>query len=460
VPVDGTLLEGNTLVDESLITGESVPVARRAGETLPGGAINLGAPCTLRVTADVRGSRLAGMVGLIERAQAERPPQALAADRAAGKFVLSIVVLAAVVAIGWLLVEPSRAFEAVLAVLVVTCPCALSLATPVALAAATTRLARRGVLVTRANALEGLAGVDTVVLDKTGTLTSARMQLGEQRTLPGHDRERCLALAASLEQHSAHPVASAFTAASMQRLPFGDVREQGGEGLEGTLDGERWRIGRHAFVAALLPEATAGAPADADESVWLGSTRGLAASFLLEDTLRADAASGVAGLRALGLEVRIASGDRASTVARMAQTLGIADARGRMTPDDKLALIRELQSQGHRVLMVGDGINDGPVLAAANVSAAMGGGAAIAHAAADLLLMNESLGSVAAAVGTGRGTERLVRANLRWALLYNVCAVPLAALGFVPPWLAAVGMSGSSLYVVWRARRFVEHSGP
>jgi len=404
------------------------------------------------------------MVGLIERAQAERPPQAMAADRAAGRFVLWIVVLAALVAAGWLLVKPARAFEAVLAVLVVTCPCALSLATPVALAAATTRLARRGVLVTRAHALEALAGIDTVVLDKTGTLTSARMQLAVVRTGPGHERERNLALAASLEQHSVHPLAAAFTAATAQRLPFTDVREQSGEGLEGTLDGERWRIGRLGFVAALGPDARAPgdapAEADADDYIWLGSAAGLAASFLLDDTLREDAAAGVAALRALGLELQIASGDRTATVARMAQSLGIADARGRMGPDDKLALIRTLQAQGRRVLMVGDGINDGPVLAAANVSAAMGGGAAIAHAAADLLLMNESLGSVAAAVDTGRGTARLVRANLRWALLYNLCAVPLAALGFVPPWLAAVGMSGSSLYVVWRARRFVEHSGP
>jgi len=466
VPVDGTLVEGSTLVDESLITGESVAVARHAGDALPGGAINLGAPFTLRAARDVRGSTLASMVGLIERAQAERPPQALAADRAAGHFVLWIVLLAVVVAVGWLLVDPSRAFEAVLAVLVVTCPCALSLATPVALAAATTRLAKRGVLVTRAHALEALAGIDTVVLDKTGTLTSSRMQLAVVRLEPGQERERVLALAASLEQHSAHPLAAAFTAASVHRLPFSDVRELSGEGLEGTLDGLRWRIGRHHFVAALAPaaaapgDAEAEAETEADEYTWLGSPAGLAAGFLIDDTLREDAAASVAELRALGLQLQIASGDRAATVARMAQSLGIADARGRMGPDDKLALIRSLQAQGRRVLMVGDGINDGPVLAAANVSAAMGGGAAIAHAAADLLLMNESLRSVAAAISTGRGTAQLVRANLRWALLYNILAVPLAALGFVPPWLAAIGMSCSSLYVVWRARRFVEHSGP
>jgi P-type Cu2+ transporter len=457
VPVDAVLAEGSTLVDESLITGESVPVTRTAGHVLPGGALNLGGPCQLVATRDVRSSTLASMVGLIERAQAERPPQALAADRYASQFVLWIVLLSLVVAGAWLWINPARAFEAVLAVLVVTCPCALSLATPVALAAATTRLARRGVLVTRAHALEGLAGVDTVVLDKTGTLTSARMQLGDTRLHGGLDQARCLALAASLEQHSTHPLASAFTEATTARLTFGSVREFTGQGLEGACEGTIWRIGQHAFVAALAAPATAAATAVAaadDDHLWLGSAAGMAADFELIDTLRPDALAGVAKLRALGLEVRIASGDRTATVQRVATALGIGDARGRMTPDGKQALIRELQAGGRKVLMVGDGINDGPVLAAANVSAAMGGGAAIAHAAADLLLMNESLGSVAAAVDTGRGTARLVRANLRWALGYNLCAVPLAAVGLVPPWLAAVGMSCSSLYVVWRARRF------
>jgi Cu2+-exporting ATPase len=379
----------------------------------------------------------------------------MAADRFASQFVLWIVLLSVVVAGAWLWINPARAFEAVLAVLVVTCPCALSLATPVALAAATTRLARRGVLVTRAHALEGLAGVDTVVLDKTGTLTSSRMQLGDTRLHGNLDAARCLALAASLEQHSAHPLASAFTEATPARLAFGSVREVTGQGLEGEFEGTTWRIGQRAFVAALAPGAAGPVAAGDDDRLWLGSAAGPVAEFGLIDTLRPDALAGVEQLRSLGLEVRIASGDRAATVARIAGALGIADARGRMTPDDKQALILQLQASGRKVLMVGDGINDGPVLAAANVSAAMGGGAAIAHAAADLLLMNESLGSVAAAVDTGRGTARLVRANLRWALAYNLCAVPLAAVGLVPPWLAAVGMSCSSLYVVWRAQRFV-----
>jgi len=450
VPVDGVLAEGYTLADESLITGESLPVTRGAGATLPGGAINLGAACTLIARHSARDSTLASMVALIERAQAERPPQALAADRAAGRFVLWIVVLSALVTGAWLLINPARAFEATLAVLVVTCPCALSLATPVALAAATTRLARQGVLITRASALERLAAIDTVVLDKTGTLTDLRMQLGASEYFGAEAPPRLLAIAASLEQHSTHPLATAFTAATGTRVALDQVQEMSGLGLEGRLDGERWRIGRQGYVA----ELAAGAVIGDDERIWLGSSAGFAAAFELVDSLRPEAAAAVQRLRSLGLDLMIASGDRRATVQRVGAALNIAPAQGRMDPQAKLALIRSLQQQGRKVLMIGDGINDGPVLSAADVAGAMGGGAAIAHAAADMLLMNESLATVGTAVDTARGTARLVAANLRWALLYNLCAVPLAALGLVPPWLAALGMSASSLYVVWRAHRF------
>ena len=454
IPVDCVLESGTALVDESLLTGEAVPVTRSAGMTLPGGAINLGAACTVRASRDAHSSTLASMAALIERAQAERPPQALAADRAAGQFVFWIVSLAVLVAGFWLWVNPSKAFEATLAVLVVTCPCALSLATPVAVAAATSRLARRGILVTRANALERLAAIDTVVLDKTGTLTSARMQLGEIRCLGSTPEGDCLSVAASLEQQSVHPLASAFINATTAHRPVEALRETAGQGVEGLIDGVCWRVGRHAYVTALLDSVPASVP-DADDFVWLGTARELSAAFALVDILRPEAVAAVQALRTLGLGVAIASGDRRSTVQRIAAELGIAQAAGRMNPEAKLALIRSEQAAGHRVLMVGDGINDGPVLAAANVSCAMGGGAALAHAAADLLLMNESLSAVAAAVDTARRAAGLVRANLRWALGYNLCAVPLAAAGLVPPWLAALGMSASSLFVVLRARRFV-----
>ena len=462
IPVDCVLEGAATLLDESLLSGEAAPVTRATGATLPGGAINLGAACTVRASRDANHSTLASMAGLIERAQSERPPQALAADRVASHFVLWIVLLSVLVAAFWLWFDPTRAFPATLAVLVVTCPCALSLATPVAIAAATTRLARRGVLTTRANALERLAVVDTVVLDKTGTLTTAQMRMNTVRCLGRMPRERCLAIAASLEQYSAHPLAAAFTTATGARLPVSALLETPGQGLEGRIEDTTWRIGRRDYVAALcgMVATTQPGAGDADDSVWLGSASGFSAAFELTDTLRADAHQAVAALCGLGLSVVVASGDRHSTVRLIATELGIERATGRMDPQAKLELIRNLQRDGHRVLMVGDGINDGPVLAAAHVSCAMGAGAALAHAAADLLLMNESLGAVAAAIDTARGAAALVRANLRWALGYNLVAVPLAAAGLVSPWLAALGMSASSLFVVARAGSFARRERP
>ncbi|MDE2220642.1 MAG: HAD-IC family P-type ATPase, partial [Gammaproteobacteria bacterium] len=304
------------------------------------------------------------------------------------------------------------------------------------------------------------------VLDKTGTLTNARMQLADVRCVGALPRSAALALAASLEQRSAHPLAAAFIGATTDRVAITDLREHAGHGIEGIVDGATWRIGKSDWVAQLrartdpaaarpaAPAALTNADPDADDCIWLGSAAGHAAAFSVADTLRPDARAAVARLRSLGLEVRIASGDRRATIARVAAELGIAAAEGRMDPQAKLGLIRRLQAQGRHVLMVGDGINDGPVLAAAHASCAMGGGAALAHAAADLLLMNESLVGLAGAVQTARGATGLVRANLRWALGYNLCAVPLAAAGLVSPWLAALGMSASSLYVVERARRF------
>ena len=453
VPVDATLAEGTTLTDESLISGESMAVTRGAGSGVPGGALNLGAPCILIASQDLRGSTLTQMVALIERAQSERAPATQAADRAAKNFVLWIMLLSVAVALAWLYVDPQRAFAATLSVLVVTCPCALSLATPVALAAATLRLARRGIVVTHADALDRLSAVDTVVLDKTGTLTGPGVQLGQTHCHGSYGRTQCLSIAASLEQHSLHPLASAFTGATTRRQAVSEIQETAGYGLQGVVEGVLWRLGRRDFVAQLAAPGTLSTPG-LDELTWLGSQAGFAASFELEDTLRSDAASALEELRSLGLELRIASGDRRGTVENMARSLGVAHAEGRMTPAAKQRLVSGLQQQGRAVLMIGDGINDGPVLAAAHVSAAMGGGAAIAHAAVDLLLMNESLGSVAVAVRTARAAQRLVRANLRWAMAYNLLAVPLAALGLVPPWLAALGMSASSMFVVWRARRF------
>ena len=439
-------------LDESLITGESAAVARAHGEPIRSGSVNLGAPLFLAATAAVADSTLASMVRLLERAQATRPRMALAADRIASWFVSAILLLAAVTFIAWWPIDPARAFAALLAVLVVTCPCALSLATPVAIAAATSRLTRLGVLVTRADAIERLAHADTVVYDKTGTLTAGAATITEVKLLSDLPRARVLAIAATLEKQSAHPLAAAFREyeSDLQALA---VREIDGAGIEGTVDGVHWRLGRRDF-ATDFPDASVN-----DAGLFLGSGSGLAARILVGTPLRPEAREAIDALRGLGLRVMIASGDSREAVAQVAGALAIDDAHARLDPAAKIALVRELEARGGRVFVIGDGINDGPVLASAHVSCAMGQGSAIAQAASDLLLIHENLAVLPQAISSARAALRVVRQNLGWALFYNLAAVPLAALGLVPPWLAALGMSLSSLGVVLNARRLARTGG-
>jgi len=433
-------------LDESLITGESAAVVRGKGERIRGGTVNLGAPLTLVAAASVADSTLASMVKLLERAQATRPQIARAADRAASWFVAVILLLAAVTALGWWRVDPAQAFAAVLAVLVVTCPCALSLATPVVLAAATTRLARLGLLVTRADAIERLAWIDTVIFDKTGTLTGSAAGLLDVKLLGEMPRERAQSIAAALERGSTHPLAEAFRRFDTPALQVAATREIDGAGIEGMIDGVRWRLGRRSFVEERADDAR-------DTQLYLGSERGLVAAFEVGVPLRGDARQTLDALRAMNLEIVIASGDGESAVSSAARALDIPRAHARLSPDDKIRLVEELRAGGHRVFVIGDGINDGPVLASADVSCAMGQGSAIAQSASDLLLVHDGLAMLPRAVSTAREALRVMRQNLTWALVYNIAAVPLAALGLVPPWLAALGMSLSSLGVVLNARR-------
>jgi len=446
--------ESQASLDESLLTGESAAVRRGRGERIRGGAVNLGAPLTLRAIARVEDSTLASMVRLLERAQATRPQIARAADRAASWFVAVILLLAVVTALAWWRVDPLRAFGAVLAVLVVTCPCALSLATPAVLAAATTRLARLGLLVTRADAIERLARVDTVIFDKTGTLTGSSTGVLDVKLLGPMAREQVLAIAAGLERGSSHPLAEAFRTFESPSLRVDSIREVEGRGVEGSIDGMKWRLGRRDFVAELVDvEFRQVSHVGSGSQLYLGNTQSLVAAIEVGIPLRAEARESLDELRRLGLDIVIASGDSAEAVAATARTLDIRCAHSRLAPDDKIRLVQELRAEGHRVFVVGDGINDGPVLATADVSCAMGQGSAIAQSASDLLLVHDGLAILPRAISTAREALRVMRQNLAWALAYNFSAVPLAALGLVPPWLAALGMSLSSLGVVLNARR-------
>ncbi|MGB5103232.1 MAG: heavy metal translocating P-type ATPase, partial [Steroidobacteraceae bacterium] len=453
---DGTVVEGDGRVDESMLTGESAAIAKAPGARVHQGTQNLAAPLRVKVEAVAGNTVLSGIVALLERAQAERPRLAKAADRAAAWFLGRILFGAALVFAVWWFVDPSRAFGATLAVLVVTCPCALSLATPAALAAATAALARRGVLVAHTDAIESLARATYVLWDKTGTLTKGLVRVEEVRPLGHLAPAECLALAASLERMSEHPIAQAFLASGDAQGIATETRVVAGEGVEGRVAEELLRIGTRGFVNAIVAgDATTTTPDDASGESWvyLGSRRGLLAAFRLTDPVRAEAARCVATLAAFGLASEIVSGDEAAAVARIAARCGIERHAARLSPESKLSRLKTLQAAGEVVIAVGDGINDAPLLRGADVAIAMGRGSALAQTSADLILVRDSLEDLPATVELARRTQRVVRQNLTWSIVYNLAALPLAALGFVPPWLAAIGMSLSSVVVVLNAMR-------
>lgn len=445
VPADGVLLEGEAHFEESLLTGESAAVTRHAGDPVFAGTACREHAAKIRVTGVGTGTRLAELARLVESAQAHRPALALGTERIAGWFVAGLLLAAVVVYAWWRVHEPARAFEVVLALLVISCPCALSLAVPAALAAAHGALARIGVLSVRPDALQRLAQATDVVFDKTGTLGDGKPHLQGVDACIAVDADAALRIAAALERDSNHPLAAAFALVPDAPVASG-VRAVAGRGVEGTVEGVLWRIGT-------APFATGG---DDDGAVWLGNDAGARARFTFAERERADAAQALQQLREQGLALHLASGDAAAPVARFASAMGIADPHARQSPEDKLALVRAMQDEGRVVAMVGDGLNDAPVLAGADVSLAIGDGAALAQRSADLVLSGMSLANVPAAIGIARRTRRIVRQNLAWAIGYNLLALPLAAAGMVTPWLAALGMALSSLAVTANALRLAK----
>lgn len=457
VPADGRILEGTTRMDESLLTGEFQPRRRESGDPVLAGSLNRGSPIRVAIERTGQDTLLSGVARLLDRAQASRPRIARSADRVARWFVTAILVTAAVVFTVWWQIAPERAFEITLAVLVVTCPCALSLATPTALSAAIGALSRQGLLVARSDALEPLADVDVLLVDKTGTLTRGRPEIRGVEPSPGWTVRDAITLAARLEAASGHPLAAAFPVADVAAAEA--VETVPGAGVAGDIDGIRHRIGRPDWVAELAPAPLGATPdaspgeADTETRIALANSDGPIAGFRIGDALRPQVAETVAALRDEGIRLEIVSGDGPRAVEAVARSSGITDWRAGLDPADKLARLETLRAAGHRVAMLGDGVNDAPVLAGADVSMAMGSGTTLAQTSADLILLGRSLEPIASGHCLARKTRRVIRQNLAWAAAYNSLAMPAAALGWVQPWMAAIGMSLSSLVVVLNAGR-------
>ena len=480
-PADGVLEEGHTSADEALLTGESAPVNKAPGAAVVAGSTNLGAPVLMRVQRVGGDTRLQAIVSMMKSASAQRPASALLADRWAAPFLWTVLLLAAGAAAVWSVIDPSRAVWVAVSVLIVTCPCALSLAAPATLVAAARGLARRGVLLQRLDALERLARVQQVFLDKTGTLTQDSLQLrGLQLTAQGQGVFKCndaaLAHAASLAAWSSHPIARALVSAwpdtSASGAAWHAVEEVAGHGLKALdVDGREWRLGAAGWSARLprndaadAPEASEASDAPeaseaseaypaSDSQLQLSRDGRLLANFQLEETLRPGTLEALHALREQGLQLTLLTGDSPARAQALAQRLLLTDWHARATPEDKLSAITEAQHAGRTVAMVGDGINDAPVLARADVSLAMGQGALVSRGQADAVITSNDLGDLVRARHTAVRAIRIVRQNMLWAAAYNATSIPLALLGWLPPWAAGLGMATSSLLVIGNALR-------
>jgi P-type Cu+ transporter len=466
IAADGEVLFGQTAVDRSMMTGESVPAEAAEGDGVVGGTIVLTGRLVVRAVRVGADTQLAHLIRLVEQAQAEKAAIQRLADRICGVFVPLVLTFSVLTLAGWLLAgsPAGHAFSAGLAVLIIACPCALGLATPAALVAASGRGAQLGIFIKRYQALEFSQSVDTVVLDKTGTVTTGRMSLTGVHTLAGTGRADLFRYAGAVEQASEHAVAAAITsAATAETGPLPQAERFSalpGLGAGGIVGGLEVVIGR----AALFTERGIEVPPDlarvcqAWEQAghttvligWDGIVRGAVA---VADTVKPSAAAAVAELRGLGLHPILLTGDNEATARAVAAAIGIDEVIAGTLPSGKADVIAGLQAQGRSVAMVGDGVNDAPALAAASLGLALGSGTDVAMSAADLILLRDDLGVVADAVRLARGTFRTIRRNLAWAFGYNLAALPLAALGFLNPIVASAAMTLSSVFVVWNSLR-------
>ncbi|MGO1508447.1 MAG: heavy metal translocating P-type ATPase [Microbacterium sp.] len=462
IATDGVVVSGHSAVDASMLTGESVPVEVDTGDAVTGATVNASGRLIVRATRVGSDTQLAQMAQLVEDAQTGKAEVQRLADRISGVFVPIVIGIALAALVGWLIAgfPVSAAFTAAVAVLVIACPCALGLATPTALLVGTGRGAQMGILIKGPEVLESTRRVDTVVLDKTGTVTAGRMTLVDVVAEDGVDAAELLRLAGAVEQASEHPIAQAIAAGAPEIVPVTDFTNIAGTGVQGVVDGHSVVVGRESLLAdwgiSLSPEIAAAKQAAESEGktvvavAWDGAARGI---LIVADTVKPTSAEAVRGLRALGLTPILLTGDNEAAGRHIAALVGIDEVIAEVLPQDKVDVVKELQRDGKVVAMVGDGVNDAPALVQADLGLAMGTGTDVAIEASDIALVRGDLRSAVDAIRLSRRTLGTIKTNLFWAFAYNVAAIPIAALGMLNPMLAGAAMALSSVFVVGNSLR-------
>jgi len=454
IPADGIIHKGQSSIDESALTGEFMPVNKQANDNVTGGTSNVENPLDITITAVGANARISSIMRLLDRAQTEKPAVALIADKVASYFVAAVLIITASVFIFWWFQDQESAFSIALSVLVVTCPCALSLATPTALTAATSLLRSKGFLITRGHVLESLALTNELIFDKTGTLTKGQLVISQVVSNCDLNNSKLFSLASSLEQYSEHPIAKAFS--NNHHYSADNISATPGGGIEGTINNHKYRIGHIGYAAQLLDNELSDRHLQTpDKGHWLAlvSQEKLLGWFLIEDAIREESSLVINTLKQFGYGVSLLSGDQSESVFTTAKTLGIDTAIGGASPEDKLSYMQKQQGLNKNIIMVGDGLNDVPVMAGTQLSIAMGNANDLTKMKADAILLSSNLDTLLLALKTGKKTRKIIRQNLSWAIAYNLIALPLAATGMIPPYAAAIGMSASSLIVVCNAIR-------
>jgi len=458
IPADGIIIDGSSLIDESIITGESQALEKRIDDTVIGGSINASNPITVVINKVGTDTVLAGISRLLERAQTEKPRIAKLADQTAAWFVSGLLLITIAVGIWWYLNDPSRVFEIVLSVLVVTCPCALSLATPAAMTAITGKLTHFGILTTRASALETLAKVTHVVFDKTGTLTYGKPKLTDYKIFSDLAEQDVFRIAASVAKYSEHPLSIELYSKYQHYCDKNNnnstsIQNYVGQGISAVIDNTEYILGNALFIQQHFNIDCFEYTVQSKSMVFLAQDKILIARFDYDDVVREDAVETINRLKELSIKTVLLSGDDDTVTKNVAKQFQFDSVHGNCRPQDKLNLIQVMQENNAVVAMIGDGINDAPVLAGAQVSMAMGSATQLAQASADMILLSNKLSQIPFAIEMSKKTMMIIRQNLAWAITYNLLALPLAAFGVISPWMAALGMSASSLIVVTNALR-------